>query len=159
MTEITTSKEVSKADILQETLEFYSQDPTRRAAKDKDCHYLMDDGTGRRCAVGRCLSGSAKTDDDISKYYAGCKGLAAKYGGGSIDNLLAPQYRGFSIDFWVNLQDLHDIQENWTDTGLSERGLSAVKRICFRAGIDFKELDFSSISVPDGTVTKSDNNL
>ena len=138
----------TKADIIQETLEYYSQDPCRRRAFDGGCHYLHidPDGTKRRCAVGRCLSEEAKSNEIIGDYGQGAKSLALSHGNGDIDNLLAPEYRGHDIHFWLLLQGLHDHSRNWTDDGLSVNGELDVKRMCDMCAVDFDKIDFSSVN-------------
>ena len=136
----------TKADIIQETLEYYSQDPSRRALDDDGgCYYLSP--SGRRCAIGRCLSEKAKANVDINNYFNGVVKLANNFGKADIDNLLAPEYRGHDVDFWHSLQGLHDRPCNWTSRGLSRSGVETVEKICSDHDVEIKDIDFNKVNV------------
>lgn len=139
----------TKPEILQETLEFYSQDPARRAYNEGVCYYLKidEDGIKRRCSVGRCLSKEAKYNGGINRHPNGVKDLATNFGENNIDNLLAPEYHGHDVDFWASLQDLHDLTFNWTATGLSEEGVKSVEHVCDQHDIDIEEISFEKVNV------------
>lgn len=38
------------------------------------------------------------------------------------DSILKPEFRGYSPEFYDDVQRLHDCSENWTKTGLSPEG-------------------------------------
>ena len=115
----------TKKEIILETAAFYGEDPSRRAVVNQDgrakCRYLTEDG--RKCAVGRCLIEGGKmlsvgivgaisaelVDMAVSEIY-------------NLEDVLMPEYRGHDTDFWVRLQEFHDCDVHFTDTGLSELG-------------------------------------
>jgi hypothetical protein len=110
----------SMLEILNETVQYYSEDVTRRGVmKSPDeeytlCVYLTD--TGCMCAVGRCMV--APTRNMIG-------GVATLHSGIKFTNLeeeLKPEYRGHSIEFWQSLQGLHDDSGNWGPKGLTLTG-------------------------------------
>ena len=44
------------------------------------------------------------------------------------------------IRFLQDIQILHDCEVNWTNTGLSEKGIEKVEEICEEHRIDFESL-------------------
>lgn len=106
---------MTKLEIIDETVKFYTEDPSRRAVENFSCEYLTADG--RMCAVGRC----AENPEDIP------------YGSlGFDDNVWAtiefkPQYQGHDERFWSDLQTFHDTSSFWESDGLSEDGKEHVE--------------------------------
>lgn len=105
-------------DFLQETVDYYSEDVSRRATKNSKCLYKT--GDGRMCAVGRCL--------DPEKYELWMEGNSVELSP-EIEEALKPQYRGFDVSFLQHVQDLHDKNINWGENGLTYEGEEAVKSI------------------------------
>lgn len=112
----------TKLQILQETADYYSADPSRRAITDGFCDYIADNGN--KCAVGRCSRFSKKlfdiagTANEVLETY-------------SDKQFFKPEYQGHSIEFWRELQLFHDNDYLWTKTGLSSKGrrrLQALKK-------------------------------
>ncbi len=107
--------------ILDDTVKFYSQDPEgRRAVIHGECSYADD--MGNKCAVGRFL-----TEEDI-------KNLGEK---GMLENTsffdIIPEIKSDRIlnlprNFWADLQEFHDLEENWND-GITMIGEQAVAKI------------------------------
>ncbi len=103
---------------LNETVAAYTSE-TRAIDTGGSCRYFK---AGRCCAVGRCL--------ENPKRFASVKNrvsyLDTEY---SLDLILKLAYRGFSLSFWIYLQELHDGGENWDKNGLSDVGKRAVRHI------------------------------
>jgi hypothetical protein len=111
----------TKLEIIDETVKYYSTDTSRRGIQKtkigtNSCTYLTEDG--KMCAVGRCmikptidLEGAA---DDV---------LADSF------HLLKPEYRIEDLNFWIDLQRLHDDCYFWNENGLTKEGLNQVKRL------------------------------
>jgi len=103
---------LSPEEIIDETVRYYSEDLSRRAyVKGLGCQYLTEDG--RMCAVGRCLGNV----EEIARHYNA---------GYMVCNIFEsvkfkPQYRGLNVEFWNDLQSLHDPCAYW-DGGLTESG-------------------------------------
>ncbi len=72
--------------------------------------------SGRCCAIGRCMTNPEK--------HKNFTGGVARFG--HLDLMLKPAYRGFSIDFWLDIQDLHDWEDNWNEKGLTRSGKAKV---------------------------------
>lgn len=109
--------------LLEDTVKYYSEDTSRRAMGKIDCEYLTEDG--RKCAVGRFL-----VEDFGYKSFNTCTSVTDLYATyGSTDEFLIPEYRGYDIDFWVKLQQLHDTEPFWNDEGLTDEGNASVERI------------------------------
>jgi hypothetical protein len=117
---------MTKREIIEETKEYYSSDPSRRAYDEKygGCRYLTADG--RQCAVGRCFMPNAEIVRD--EYYRVDVSVSQLDAGGSADKIknleeiLKPEYRGHEPEFWLNLQVFHDLNKVWCSSGLTEKG-------------------------------------
>ena len=111
------SNRIRMQDILEDTIEYYSDDPSEtRAAYDGECVYT--DSDGRHCAVGRYM----KPEFQTTGFYAN-SGQSVNSLDARIDIYLVSNVLGLSENFWQSLQELHDNDTNWNDdTGLSEHG-------------------------------------
>ena len=111
------SKQQQMQDILEDTIEYYSDDPCEtRAADDGECVYT--DANGRHCAVGRYM----KPEFQTTGFYAN-SGQSVGSMAADIDSYLVSNVLGLPEHFWQSLQELHDNNNNWNlDTGLSEHG-------------------------------------
>ena len=110
----------TKLEIIEETVEYYTTDPTRRSfILDKKewqaytCAYLLPDG--RMCAVGRCMIKPSLTEN------------WAVDGIPDIQDKLKEEYRGHNTHFWKRLQGFHDKRENWNEEGLTIMGKTYVE--------------------------------
>ena len=110
-------KQQQMQDILEDTIEYYSDDPCEtRAADDGECVYT--DANGRHCAVGRYMKPEFQTTGFYANSGQSVHSLAADVDSYLVDNVL-----GLPVDFWQSSQELHDNDGNWNyDTGLSEHG-------------------------------------
>jgi hypothetical protein len=101
-------------DILLETLLYYYKNPAKRRALigiDKECVY--ENEAGEMCAVGRCMIPQIRKKY-INVPQIGVEELIIKNGVSHIDDLLLDQYKGYSSEFWSDLQSLHDDQCFWS---------------------------------------------
>jgi len=107
----------TKVEIIRETVDYYSQDTTRRSydAERDLCCYLGEDG--RKCSVGRCI-----IPEILAKRYHELNQRASVENIPDLEEILQPEYRGHSLEFWKRLQVLHDDDKYWTPEGLSEKG-------------------------------------
>lgn len=101
---------MTKIEIIDETVAFYSADPSRRAIKNTTCMYSTGIGPEeKRCAFGRCM-----TEDAVNQhgdFQGSVHSLAREKA--PLDDLLLPQYHGHDGDFWRRLQRLHDYPRYW----------------------------------------------
>ena len=128
---------LTEREIVEETCGYYSEDTNRRAVIDVRnsatstfetrtvCQYRTDDG--RKCAIGRMLN-----EDGIEKF---------GYAEGGVDDIcqddfslfkklyLKPEYRNLTLKLALELQELHDGEQYWTDYGLSTFGRDKVEDI------------------------------
>ena len=117
---------MTKVDIIKETFAFYSEDVKRRSLSTDEggniCVYNGHNGT--HCAVGRCMLEGYKSQGADMRYntLTGIYSLVNKLKLGGIDQLLEGNYRGHNIDFWADLQALHDTNSNWDEDGATDRG-------------------------------------
>lgn len=97
-------------EIIEETVEYYKHNP-RATVNDSGitrCLYFRAYDSAV-CAVGRCMKDPqryASLDGDVED-------LLVEYGLDSLDPLLKEEYRGHSLSFWLDLQDLHDNDRYW----------------------------------------------
>jgi hypothetical protein len=127
-------KTLSKEEIINETVSFYSADPKRRnvsvnsTTNSAQCNYVSTDG--RNCAVGRCLTTKVKDKLVTSEYNSSdfqglvvgmvnCSWAEADL---NLNKVLKPSYRGHNLRFWEDLQSLHDVDDFWDETGLTIKG-------------------------------------
>jgi len=110
--------------ILDETIEFYSNDPDQRSVGKYNSPDL------KHCAVGRCLltdlkeKGTSLVGNDLDLLNLVCKNELE-----NLDQVLLPEYRGHSMLFWEDLQNLHDSDLYWTDSGLSSVGHNKAEKM------------------------------
>lgn len=101
----------TKIEIIEETVKYYSEDVSRRAVNVL-CEYLTDDG--RMCAVGRCLYNVKQAmDEDVEDWSTHEEFFTPVWKKG---------YAGHEKEFWVDLQNLHDVERYWNDKGLTDLG-------------------------------------
>ena len=100
--------------LLDETVNYYAEDSSRRATDDLDgCQYLTEEGS--MCAVGRCIN------QDMMDYKQYNNGISVDTLIGKLtDNVFKEEYQGYDIKFWALLQNLHDDGCNWNENGLTE---------------------------------------
>lgn len=114
-------------EIIDETVNFYGEDVSRRAAIFSGgmwgCMYVSSDG--RKCAFGRCMINPYLREDNHTGFN---KNISVQYIKHH-DTLLKEEYHGHPIGFWLDLQELHDINQNWNDNGISEWGTKEALRM------------------------------
>lgn len=114
---------MTKLEILEETVAFYSEDVDRRAyTEGEGCVYNTEDG--KHCAVGRCLLPKLKElgTGFVGNFSTAVSELADRRDITNLDSLLQEKYRGHNIEFWTDLQILHDSNSYWNEFGLSKEG-------------------------------------
>jgi len=114
----------TRKEIIDETVAAYTLNT--RAFTYGSCRYLTD--YGNMCAVGRCC-----TEPKLS-WRGSCTAIKD---GSDVLNLgseLKPEYRGHPAGFWLDIQLLHDMRQNWTYSGLSAEGVEAVADIYAKWG-------------------------
>lgn len=119
---------LTKIEIINETVEFYSKNPQLRSVDEKNkCSY--NSGDGRHCAVGRCLlKGYQKQGVKLIGNICNLESFVDKHEK-SLDSMLQARYRGNDESFWMSLQNLHDTHANWSDNGLTDMGQGEVNRL------------------------------
>lgn len=135
----------TKTEILEETAAFYGEDVTRRAvrkpgAANTSCVYKTDDD--RRCAFSRCC-----TEEGVELLHEICNsGMGINGAISSLykhrlilrsddaDALLKPQYQGHTLEFWNDVQDLHDVNNDWDCNGITPRGQDKLNSLLSKWG-------------------------
>lgn len=112
---------LTKQEILEETIKFYSENPNLRGVVDGGCAY--NGGSGKHCAIGRCLMVKhKKLGINFRGNGQSVHSLIRINNVSSVDEMLSPKYRGHGLTFWENLQKLHDEVSHWDDNGITEKG-------------------------------------
>jgi hypothetical protein len=122
----------SKIDIINETVQYYSEDTNRRAVNDTNgCSYYFE---GKMCAVGRCVTNPQKFDKDSNNSNTTSQIYSLVHQANfKLNARLKPEYRGHDLNFWEDLQSLHDTHYYWKRAkGLTEMGQSKVKELLER---------------------------
>jgi hypothetical protein len=108
-----TFKTMTKLELLEDTLNFYGEDPSRRAVNNSQgyCEYLTKDG--RQCAVGRLL------DKDLIEEHPEWDGMAVD----SIFMDLPENVQTYGKTFLQYLQQLHDWSNQWENPEKMEQAV------------------------------------
>lgn len=114
-----TSLQQRQLDFLNDTIKFYGEDPSRRAATPNGCKYRTEDNKG--CAIGRHLN------DELAKKLDNATGPAVFKK--EIFDSLPENLRALTQEFLIVIQQLHDSRRNWGTTGLSDIGEKEVTHI------------------------------
>jgi hypothetical protein len=92
----------------EETEKYYS-DKSKCAVNKKQNTCLYLDKNGNKCAVGRALNTNHPQYKKLSKLIASVEDITGKLKGvETLDELLYPRYRGYTLTFWKKLQAYHD---------------------------------------------------
>lgn len=109
-----------RLEFLNDTVNYYSEDVTRRAV---DCYEIcvyFDETTKNKCAIGRFI------DENILKSKIQLFGSVAR---NEIFELLPKNIQELEKRFLMEMQFLHDNSDNWNENGLSEQGKHQVEVI------------------------------
>lgn len=115
-------RKMSKVDVINDTVAFYSEDTSRRSFVGEGfhqrCKYNGPDG--KKCAFARFVDGTVD------------ESLEGKSAGDVIENgiKLKPEVAHIEdIPFWNGIQGLHDYGRFWDDKGLTEKGKKMVEQL------------------------------
>lgn len=131
-------QQLSAIEIIDETVQYYSEDPKRRAQSVKDIwkegdpigskymyQYITIDG--RMCAVGRCMIAPQIEWEGYANYIESSNDIEGY--NGELDNLLKEKYKGHPEEMWAAIQSLHDTDEYWNKNGITAEGKKYVKKL------------------------------
>ena len=109
----------TKKEIILETANAYTSN-TRSVSYTGQCAYKSGE---YKCAVGRCLLAKSKLfkKSNLIEPITNING--------KVDNELKSEYRGHNIEFWQDVQALHDIRGYWDKNGIAEYGKLEVERL------------------------------
>ena len=105
----------TKLEIIDETVEFYSNNPRSTRYKNEDgekfpsqCCYINE--KGNFCAHSRCLTDEAREMvKGQGRNGSGAQFVIQCYG----DIIHKEEYQGHEPAFWIDVQKIHDTKENW----------------------------------------------
>lgn len=118
---------LTKLEIIEETVNFYSEDPSRRATDGRGGCLYYDSDTGKMCGLGRCMLEDFLIENHVNLNQTGSvsEGLLLELEDihkMTLDDALKPEYRGHDLDFWDGIQTFHDMPDYWNEQGLTEKG-------------------------------------
>ena len=109
------NKQQQMQDLLKETVDYYSEDPSGRRCMtdDGDCMYTWGKN---HCAVGRYLRKEYQ-DETWESNNESVNQLCDQTDDGcySIDQFLVEKAHGLDATFWIRLQDMHDTMSYWEE--------------------------------------------
>lgn len=70
--------------------------------------HFTDESPDQRCAVGRYISDAALVT--CGGFMGSVTDLEVEFG---LDKLLVPEVQGLSMQFWYDVQELHDLKTYW----------------------------------------------
>jgi hypothetical protein len=115
---------LTKKQIIDDTAKYFNVN--NRATNDGGCSYI--DSNGNKCAIGRYLKDELNKfeyfNDIIEEYFD--KPVICFSGDGDIflDEVIKPEYTGHEYKFWRDLQEFHDNNSFWNETGMTGYGMS-----------------------------------
>lgn len=113
----------SKPEIINETVQNYNVNP-RAVDSDGGCDYISPEGY--MCAVGRCMK------NPTPDMYGSVKFLFNKSSTSNLEDELKDDYKGHSIEFWDDLQQLHDLDDYWDGNTLTDDGKEYYQQIYYK---------------------------
>ena len=137
-----------KEKILRRTITHFQNNPRSTGSietHDKKnitaCYYQHPDDPNKRCAIGIWLK-----DEYLTSKLGSLKCLADEiFEVSSWDDLLIDSVRGHELEFWRDLQALHDTEANWNGNTLTTQGNKAVQRMIDSYNLEPSEVyDMSS---------------
>jgi len=115
----------TKKEIIDETVAYYSEDPSRRSLGKTGIGCYYKNTQGNMCAVGRCFDWERMTPE-MAAEIAGYPSFYGQFAQ-EVGSFFKPEYDGHATLFWCELQHLHDHNDNWTGEGISYAGKLAVE--------------------------------
>jgi hypothetical protein len=103
---------LTKIQIIEETIDYYKKH-NRSVLNNNKCCYL--DKNGNICAHSRCIDPSYRMKFATEFATENAAFVIQQYG----DIIHLERYRGHSIEFWSDIQQLHDHKINWQPSTIS----------------------------------------
>jgi hypothetical protein len=106
-------------EVVLETIEYYENNPERRAVNKTGLCMYHDKDTDNMCAVGRCMI------DPKQNYDCGVVGLHKNNIEIEEENVfkeMKEEYSNIAINVWQHLQSFHDLPSYWNENGLTQTG-------------------------------------
>lgn len=125
---------MTKIEILDFIVDYYKTHPRALKPSGTGCTYFNEEN-GARCAHSICIEDSV-LEAMVSR--AGGSNIESFSLGSSAytiikifgDGIHKPEFRGHSVNFWADVQGLHDKSDNWTPNGVgSDLNGSGVERL------------------------------
>lgn len=112
-------KKKTVKEVVLETIEYYENNPERRAVSSLGACFYYEKDTAKLCAVGRCMK------DPTQSYSYGISELRLNdrlIGIADVHKEMKEEYSDIPVTVWEDLQSFHDRLSLWTSEGLSEAG-------------------------------------
>ena len=107
------NKQQQMQGILKDTVDYYREDPANRRSvtDDGDCMYTWGK---KHCAIGRFLKEEYQDETWVDNNMSAWE-LSEYSGNMTIDQFLVDKVHGLDLDFWRDLQDMHDTVGYWEE--------------------------------------------
>lgn len=116
---------MTQLEFLEDTASFYNL-INRSYDGNKGCRYEPPHDKSPGCAIGRYLTTEVQKKYDQSKGWTNIKAQMSD----EKAKKMAPEWmQEMNPDFLIRIQNLHDMRECWTETGISETGKRHVQAI------------------------------
>jgi len=96
---------------------------------------LYENKNGICCAFGRFVLPNRRDGANVvlgasvvNRRYANLLTMFSEHPD-KVDNILVGRAKGLGVEFWIDVQRLHDRENNWNEYGLSDVGKQEVKLI------------------------------
>jgi hypothetical protein len=114
--------------VIDETVAAYHKAGSRSKLSSGKCMYNGPDG--RQCALARCCTPESKFEEGFSLFTEYADGRKVRV---QKEFTLKPEYSHLTdLEFWYDIQRLHDIGDYWRDwieDGLSDKGKKRVEEL------------------------------
>lgn len=98
-----------RQELLNDTINHYNSN-NRSSSISGQCYYYPVSDKSEGCAIGRLIK-----DKELCKDF-GCRNLS------DVFEQIPNELQELGKEFLMELQNLHDLKENWNENGLSENG-------------------------------------
>jgi hypothetical protein len=116
---------MTELEIIEETVQYYNEDVSRRAYLHGMCTYYNEHRN--MCAVGRCLIDPEGFQKRATATDFGSIAILVNDFSINLEESLKDEYKGHSLEFWEDLQSLHDYSNHWDSNGITEEGITYVE--------------------------------
>jgi len=133
---------MTKEEIINDTIAYYNEDPSRRATLGNSTNCVYRTKEGKNCAFGRYMKDKylqLPICNDILMIDELIQDIEEVE---NINDLLVEKVHGHSNSkFWLSVQNLHDEPYHWNENGYTKELVSKVKALSEHYNIDKQQIN------------------